>query len=94
MLANHRADGQVGVQPFRAIWQGARLIHKPEFLAPSGRTLASEGSPPAQEIVRYAALVYQVELNSAGALTAGSMSTLERGHWRLFVDVADELAHL
>ena len=29
------------------------MVHKPEFLAPTGRTLRTEGFPPAEDMIRY-----------------------------------------
>ena len=68
VLVNERAGHTVMVQPYGAQWGGVRIVHRPLYQTPEGYS-AEPGPRIAKELVRYEALVTQVEtLAGGGAL--------------------------
>ena len=79
VLVNNRDQKQVFIQPYRAMWTGTRLVHRPLFQTAEGYSL-TPGPTEAKETVRYEALVSQVEQLTGGELTHGCLRRLsDRG---------------
>ena len=69
ILINNKDDQTVVIQPYRGVWAGVRVQHKPQYLdRDEGRT--DEVGSVAQDQVKYEALVLAVELLSGGELDA------------------------
>ncbi len=63
VIRNERAEQRVLVQPCRGVWLGVRVVHRLEYLTTEGAiTAEASDNRRREEIVRYAALDSQVEL--------------------------------
>ena len=85
VLINNKDAQNIVVQPYRGVWAGVRVQHKPQYLdRDEGRT--DEVGPVAQEQVNYHALVLAVELLSGGELMHGYARSLSARGWGLFLE--------
>ena len=92
-MVNERENSRIIVQPYEGHWSGARVVHRPYFQTPYGRTLVP-CSDVEKESVRYEALVSQVELYTGGELTHGSARRLSDRGWGLLINTNESLRFL
>ena len=78
VIRNEHVEQRVLVQPSRRVWAGTRIVHRPEYLTTEG-TIMNEAldNRRREEIVKYAALVSQVELLTGGELMHGCSRRLK-----------------
>ena len=93
VIVNHRVGMEVILQPYKGVWVGARVVHKPLYQTPEGYTTA-ENLNPAKETIRYEALVLQVEQLAGGELAYGCSRRLSLRGWGLQLDEEETLRRL
>jgi hypothetical protein len=84
VLANHRDEKFVVVQPMLASWTGMHIVHKLQYQTPHGYS-SVVGPIEAKERIRYEALVAQVERLTGGELNHGSARRLSDRGWGLLL---------
>ena len=93
ILINNKDDQTVVIQPYRGVWAGVRVQHKPQYLdRDEGRT--DEVGPVAQDQIKYEALVLAVELLSGGELMHGYARSLSARGWGLLLEEKETVAFL
>ena len=92
VIRNEQGAQRILVQPSRGVWAGTRIVHRLEYLTVEGAiTTEALDNRRREEIVKYAALVSQVELLTGGELMHGCSRRLERGGWGLKIEVEEQV---
>ena len=82
VLANDRENQTITVQPYRSKWLFVKIVHRPLYQGPAGRTTEPTGTD-AKDTVRYEALVKKVSLLSDGEIGHSDSRELLKGNWML-----------
>ena len=93
LLVNNKNEQNVVVQPYRDVFAGVRVQHKPQYLD-RNECRTSEVGPIAQEQVKYQALVLAVELLTWGELMHGYARSLSARGWGLLFEEKENIAFL
>ena len=93
VICNEKQEMRILVQPCRGIWQRVRATHHPEYLNPEGEeTIEAQDHLEQEEVVRYAALVLEVEPYVGGELMHRCPRRLSDAGWGLKVRQPDQVA--